>query len=192
MEPTRRVRLDVRRSLLLVLSVVIVALAGACSGDGGGDSGAGDPLATIRYIAQTAAAVGTQASEPREGRPTETPVPLADLSGDFDVRFTFQSEPPSDEELRDALEMPDNIELLIGEGTVTISGRSPFVEVTGTVSDSGAITATGSGSLDTFPDVSATFEGTLADERLTGTYTLTGATLPGGSVAFDVTGEFDG
>lgn len=192
MEPAWRVRLDVRRSLLLVLSVVVIALAAACSGDGDGDSGAGDALATVRHIAQTAAAAGTQASEPSGRRATETPVPLLALSGRFDVRFVLQGERPSDEHLRDSLEMPDNVDLLIGEGTVTISGRSPFISVTGTLADDGTIiNATGTGSLDTFPDVSATFEGTLEGVRLTGAYTLTGATLPGGPFVFEVDGQFD-
>ena len=87
--------------------------------------------------------------------------------------------------------MPGELDIVISDGTITISARAPFIEVSGTLSPAGAISATGRGTIEAFGDVDASFEGTLADEQLTGTYTLTGP-VPGGSIAFEVEGEFDG
>lgn len=187
--------MDARRPLVLILVALALALMVACSDSGDGDDsatpdGIADSRATLEYIRQTAEAAGTKAAEGGAPRATETPLPLTALSGEFEVRFRFE-ERPVDSDLRDLLEMPEDLDVAIGEGTVTISGRSPFISVSGSLTPEGAISATGSGSVESYDDISATFEGTLQDEELSGTYTLTGTGIPGGSVIFLITGEPD-
>jgi hypothetical protein len=192
--------MNVRRSVLLILSATMLALLIACSNDGGstsdGDSSSGDdgPLgdtrATLQSVAKTAEAAGTKAAAGAGPRATDTPIPLSALTGEFEARFVFQGERPSSE-LRDALEMPDNLDVVIGQGIITVSGREPFVSVTGSLSDDGAISATGTGTNEEWGELTATLQGTLADASLAGTYTLTGA-FPGGSLAFELTADFDG
>lgn len=194
--------MTVRRTVLLILGALALALVVSCSDeDGGGgsatdgntpsngDGALDDTRATLEYIAKTAEAAGTKAAEGEPPKPTDTPIPLSALSGDFDARFIYQGERP-DADLRDTLEMPDNLDVVIGEGTITISGREPFVSITGSLSDDGAISATGTGTNEEWGELTATFEGALANERLAGTYTLTGG-LPGGAVAFELTAKFD-
>jgi hypothetical protein len=185
--------MSLRRSFLFMFCALALAVLVAC-GDGDndgpseGEQAVADFRATVQQAARTAAASGTAANAPRA---TRTPVPQAELSGDYDVTFRFQQR-PADEDLRDALEMPEDLDVVLGEGIIAISGNPPFIEVAGTITAEGAISATGNGSLDEdYNDIAATFEGTLVSVRLTGTYTLTGESLPGGTIVFDVEGEFD-
>lgn len=186
-----------RRTMLLLLAAALLSLLAACSDSRGGTSSlptAGsnqnDPRATFAQAAQTAAAVGTSAAQAPTPRPTDTPIPISSLSGDFDARFVYQGQRP-DSDVRETLEMPDHLALAIGEGTVTISGRDPFVAVSGSLSAAGDVSATGTGTNEDWGELTATFAGTLANQRLTGIYTLTGD-IPGGSVAYNVTGIYKG
>jgi len=78
---------------------------------------------------------------------------------------------------------------LAGE-TVTISGPSPWVSVTGTLQANGSLTATGSGTVAGRPNVPVTFTGTLSNGRLVGKYRMGQDTaptgLPNGSITYDV------
>ena len=185
--------MNTRRPLVLFLSALLIAVATACSGGSNGDGTSNDrsviPRETLQALLKTAEAAGTGvAPQVNESDPTETPIPLSSLSGEFEVDFRSRSE-VTDRDVREALEMPDNLDILIGEGTIAIAGRAPFITVTGSLSPDGAISATGAGTIETYGELTASFEGSLVDAVLTGTYTITG--LPDGAVVFDVEGAFD-
>jgi len=55
---------------------------------------------------------------------------------------------------------------------MTISGDSPWVEVSGIVEPNGAFTLQGSGVVAGFSDVSVVFEGTLFSDSFVGAYTM--------------------
>jgi len=83
----------------------------------------------------------------------------------------------------------DGSGLLAGE-TVTISGPSPWVSVTGVLQANGSLTATGSGTVAGRPNVPVTFTGTLSNGRLVGKYKMGQDTaptgLPNGSITYDI------
>jgi hypothetical protein len=87
--------------------------------------------------------------------------------------------------------LPDVMSLLVTYGSIMIEGPEPFVAVAGEVADDGSFTATGTGTVAGFSDITVIFEGVITPESLTGEYTM-GADggLPGGeAIVFEVTGE---
>ena len=197
--------MKLRSCALSLIILVAPALVLAC-GDGGGNdkgsatpgqtagaSGDANPLATLQELVKTPSnrtAIALPPGEtPEPVDALETPLPLSALGGSYDVRFRFV-EQPADEDLRDALEMSDLLVLAIDGDTVTITAREPFIQVSGTLSSSGAISATGHGAVESYGEFDATFDGTLSQQEFSGTYTLTGP-IPGGSVAFTVRGALD-
>ncbi len=75
--------------------------------------------------------------------------------------------------------------------TLTITGDGSFVDVTGTVSESGEINATGTGTVAGFPNIAVRMTGTLRGGDLNAQYAMgTNGGLPGGfPIVFDMQGE---
>jgi len=136
---------------------------------------------------------GTQ--EPTEGAATATEPSGGGPEGgtySVDIAVAEGGDPAGHQEfVEQAAPMPGELEVIVEDGTITIRGDAPFVEVTGTIGDDGSFTATGSGTVAGRPNVTVAFEGTLTDGTLAGTYALgVGGELPQQqAISYDVSGE---
>lgn len=74
--------------------------------------------------------------------------------------------------------------------SITISGQAPFVNVYGSMDSSCNLTATGSGTVAGFPNVSVKLNGSFSN-NFSGTYEMgTGGELPGGkSITYNISGN---
>ncbi len=69
--------------------------------------------------------------------------------------------------------MPEDLMINILGGSISIEGPHPWVNVSGDYDeDSGAFSASGTGTVAGFPGIAVTFEGTLDENGVTGEYTM--------------------
>jgi hypothetical protein len=174
--------------MLTVLLVSGLALA-ACGGDDGdnGDATGDDPAEGLRQTIE-AATTRIPGETPDD---SDSPEPgEGGLGGEFEVVFLLETNPsPENEQLRtEAAELDDDIEVEISNGEVTMSGEPPFITLTGTIDEAGNFNVSGSGPFGAIANATATFEGTITETDMEGTYTLE---ADGQTIEFAVAGPKD-
>jgi hypothetical protein len=190
----------------MAVAGLIVALA-ACGG--GGSKGGQTKTPTTKtpgvigtITPQTTATAGETGAPAATAQDGADATPASDGNGalptaltgertDYDVEFTVASDPGNLEQLiEDQDDLPRNLTVFIDAGSITLNGDSPFIIVTGAIDANGAVTATGTGLIRPYRNVEATFQGTIANFQLTGTYAIgSNGALPGGqAITYNVTG----
>ncbi|MDQ8164899.1 MAG: hypothetical protein P3A28_03960, partial [Gemmatimonadota bacterium] len=87
--------------------------------------------------------------------------------------------------------LPGNRASVLGPTPITVTGASPWVTLTGTMSPTGAVTATGTGTVAGYAGTQVRMSGTITDGVFTGTVVAgdqTPQTLPGGGITYSLTG----
>ncbi len=88
-------------------------------------------------------------------------------------------------------QVPGNRASVLGPTPITVTGASPWVTLTGTISPTGAVTATGTGTVAGYAGTQVRMSGTITDGAFTGTVVAgdqTPQTLPGGKITYSLTG----
>jgi hypothetical protein len=152
------------------------------------------PTPTITATSTTAPTNTPTATTAPTNTPQPGPTPIP-VSGRYDATFGIGQDGGQHGTV---INMPGEQILWVdfaGEAVISsdiiISGKAPFVEVSGTFDpDSGAFLAQGSGRVAEFPNIAVTFEGIIVDSSLAGTYGMgLNGGLPGGQAIFyDVMG----
>ena len=199
---------------LIALSAVagLILTLAACGGGGGGSkktpssktptartpavTGTLTPKAT-GAANQTPGAATTPSSQGGGGdsAPQATPnaVGPTRISGqqtEYRAQFTIASDPSNLQPLVESdNRLASRLRVIIGTGAISIDGDQPFITVTGTIDANGAFSATGTGRIDPYRNVEATFQGTISNGQLTGTYAIgTNGALPGSQpITYNVT-----
>ncbi len=87
--------------------------------------------------------------------------------------------------------VPGNRAAVLGPTPITVTGASPWVTLTGTISPTGAVSATGTGTVAGYAGTQVRMSGTITDGVFTGTVVAgdqTPQTLPGGGITYSLTG----
>jgi hypothetical protein len=209
--------MTMRRFIAFMATASLIFALAACGGGGGKNSatktatsktpsstvtGTITPKTTATGKETTGAATPTsqggeaQATPPAGQATTQsdaTVVRPTRISGehiDYRVQFTVASDPANLQPLVEQDRFPSRLTVTIGPGAISIQGDLPFIEVDGTIDASGAFSANGTDTIDPYDNVEATFQGTINNGELTGTYALgTNGALPGGQpITYNVTG----
>jgi hypothetical protein len=119
---------------------------------------------------------------------TQVPPEEDGLFGLYNVGLTFSFGCPENNQLVNGSSIT---EINVEGGSIKFTGEPPFINVSGDYNtEDGSFSATGTGEVAGFSNITATFEGSLTDAGLSGQYTM-GAKggLPGGnSVTYQVSG----
>jgi hypothetical protein len=118
------------------------------------------------------------------------PTPIVGAHSRYRVEYTVASDPNNLRPLVEQDQFPSRLTITIGTGAISLEGARPFITVTGTIDASGAVTATGMGRINPYRNVEATFQGTISNGQLTGTYAIgTNGALPGAQpITYNITG----
>ena len=92
-----------------------------------------------------------------------------DLGGTYPVTITITLDLSGHDPF---IGMPSSMDLEVFQSDITVTGPSPWVEVTGALQSDGSFSATGRGTVAGFPNIVVTFEGTLTSAGLSGEYTM--------------------
>ena len=202
-----------RHFIALMATVALIFALAACGGGGGGKASQTKTPTTKTpsvtgtvTVGSTAAASGTPgAAAPttqdapdgsgetpsQSDGPVIRPTRIPGEQADYRVQFTVASDPGN---LQPLVESDDRfssgLAVVIGAGAISFRGDQPFIAVGGTIDASGAFSATGLGRIDPYQNVEATFQGTIVDGQLTGTYAIgTNGALPGSQpITYNITG----
>jgi hypothetical protein len=178
--------MTVRRLTAFAATAALILALAACGG--GGSKNSATKTATNTTPRSTVTPAG-QATPQSGATPVLTPISAARAT--YQVQFTVAADPanilPLVERRGHAL---TRLTVTLGNGTVSINASKPFIEVTGTIDAGGTFTATGTGTIDPYDNVEATFQGTIINGQLTGTYAVgTNGALPGRQpLTYNVTG----
>ncbi len=204
--------MTIRRLIVLVATAGLILALAACGGGGSKSSAtktatSKTPRSTVTgTITKTAASGGqtpeaTGSSQDGTAGAAETPpqsnatvIRPTRISGqriDYRVQFTVASDPANLQPLvNNDGRFSSQLTVVIGTGVISFDGDQPFITVGGTIEASGAFSATGMGRIDPYRSVEATFQGTISNGQLTGTYAIgTNGALPGSQpITYNVTG----
>ena len=198
--------MKIRRIIALAAAAGLVFALAACGGGGGKDNATKTPNAS-----GTPAPSATPAADETTGTPQATSTDGTDgeggttpadngvvsptgISGEqiaFRVQFTVASDPGNLQPLVESEErFGSELDAVVATGAVSFYGDHPFIAVGGTIDAGGAFSATGVGRVVPYRDVEATFQGTISNGQLTGTYAIgSNGALPGGqAITYNVTG----
>jgi hypothetical protein len=131
----------------------------------------------------------TQTSTPT---PTPTPtqkfVSTLDYLGDYLVSMGVERD---DDHHKEHINMADYLTLTLEEGSIRIKGPFPWVTVSGELSQDGSIDASGKGTVAGYSNIKVTFQGSVSNGHLQGSYTMgVNGGLPGGKpIVYGVSGD---
>ncbi len=199
--------MTIRRLIALAATAGMVLMLVACGG--GSKSGATKtpakrtPGATRTVAPRTTGTPSAATTSPSSqdggndggGSPPPTNIPRpSPISGDhfsFRVTFTLAADPGNLQPLVEGRNrLPTRLAVTIGSGVFAIEAPGRFIRVQGAIDAAGNATGTGTGTIDQFRNVEATFTGIIANGRVNGTYAFgTNGTLPGRQpISYSVTG----